>query len=88
MALKKVISVDLIETVENGSIQVRTKTAIKEDGVEISTKFHRHVVAPGDDYSAEDAKVQAICAAVHTADVVAAYQATQEAARQAPEIPA
>ena len=77
MALEKVISVDLIEVVENGSIQVRTKTAIKEDGVEISSKFHRHVVVPGADYSAEDAKVQAICAAMHTAEVIAAYQAAQ-----------
>ena len=77
MALEKVISVDLIEIIENGAVQVRTKTAIKEDGVEISSKFHRHVVVPGDDYSAEDAKVQAICAAVHTAKVIAAYQAAQ-----------
>jgi hypothetical protein len=75
--LEKVIIVDRIEVIENGTIQVRTKTAIKEDGVEISSKFHRHVVAPGDDYSAEDARVQAICAATHTADVVAAYQAAQ-----------
>ncbi len=75
--LEKVTSVDLIEVIENGCIQVRTKTAIKEDGKEISSKFHRHVVAPGDDYSAEDARVQAICAAVHTADVVAAYKAAQ-----------
>jgi hypothetical protein len=75
MSLEKVTSVDLIEVVENGCIQVRTKTAIKEDGVEISSKFHRHVVAPGNDYSAEDAKVQAICAALHTAEVIAAYQA-------------
>jgi hypothetical protein len=81
MSLEKVVSVDLIEVVENGCIQVRTKTAIKEDGVEISSKFHRHVVAPGDDYSGEDAKVQAICAATHTADVVAAYKAAQEAAK-------
>ena len=79
--LEKVISVDLIEVVENGCIQVRTKTAIMEDGNQISGTFHRHVVAPGADYSAEDAKVQAICAAVHTADVVAAYQAAQEAAQ-------
>ena len=79
--LEKIISVDLIEVVENGSIQVRTKTAIKEDGVEISSKFHRHVVSPGADYSQEDAKVQAICAAVHTAEMIAAYQAAQEAAR-------
>lgn len=77
--LEKVISVDLIEVVENGTLQVRTKTAIKEDGVEISSKFHRHVVAPGDDYSAEDAKVQTICAAVHTPEVIAAYQAATQA---------
>jgi hypothetical protein len=77
MALEKIISVDLIEVVENGCIQVRTKTAIKEDGVEISSKFHRHVVVPGADYSAEDAKVQAIAASIHTAGVIAAYAASQ-----------
>lgn len=73
--LEKIISVDLIEVVENGCIQVRTKTSIKEDGVEINSKFHRHVVVPGADVSGEDAKVQAIAASVHTAEVVAAYEA-------------
>jgi len=82
MSLEKVTSVDLIEVIENGCIQVRTKTAIKEDGIEISSKFHRHVVAPGDDYSKQDARVKAICAATHTADVVAAYKAAQEATAQ------
>jgi len=77
MSLEKVISVDLIEVIENGSIQVRTKTAIMEDGKLISSKFHRHVVAPGADVSGEDAKVRSIAAAVHTADVVAAYKAAQ-----------
>ena len=76
MALEKIISVDLIEVVENGSIQVRTKTAIKEDGIEISSKFHRHVVVPGADVSAEDAKVQVIAASIHTPAVIAAYEAT------------
>ncbi len=75
--LEKIEIVDRIEVIENGCVQVRTKTAIKEDGVEISSKFHRHVVAPGDDYSAENAKVQAICAATHTDDVIAAYKAAQ-----------
>jgi hypothetical protein len=77
--LEKVVSVDLIEVVENGSLQVRTKTAIKEDGVEISSKFHRHVIVPGADYSAEDVKVQEIAAVIHTAEVIAAYVAAQEA---------
>ena len=73
--LEKVISIDLIEMVENGCVQVRTKTAILEDGKQISGNFHRHVVAPGDDYSKQDARVKAICAATHTAAVVAAYKA-------------
>jgi hypothetical protein len=80
--LEKIISVDLIEALENGAVQVRTKTAIKEDGIEISSKFHRHVVAPGDDYSGEDTRVQGVCAALHTAEVVAAYQAAQALASQ------
>jgi hypothetical protein len=73
--LEKVISVDLIEVLENGAVQVRTKTAIMEDGKQISGTFHRHVVAPGDDYSAEDARVKAICTATHTEAVVTAYKA-------------
>ena len=79
MALEKVIKVDLIEITENGSVQVRTKTAIVEDGQEISGRFHRHVVSPGDNYSGEDARVQAICAATHTPEVIAAYEALVEA---------
>ena len=79
--LEKVISVDLIEVIENGSLQVRVKTAIKEDGIEISSKFHRHVVVPGADVSGEDAKVQAIAASIHTPAVIAAYVAAQQVAQ-------
>lgn len=75
--LEKVQIVDRIEVLENGCIQVRTKTAIKENNVEISSKFHRHVVAPGDDVSGENAKVQAIAASIHTAEVVEAYRLAQ-----------
>jgi hypothetical protein len=73
--LEKQIAVDLIEVVENGCVQVRTKTAILEDGQQISSTFHRHVVAPGDDYSSEDARVKAICASTHTQEVISAYRA-------------
>lgn len=79
MALEKIVSVDRIEVIENDCVQVRTKTAIMEDGKQISGTFHRHVVAPGDDYAGEDARVKAICKAMHTASVVAAYKAAQAA---------
>jgi hypothetical protein len=81
MALEKQVVVDKIEVVEIGVVQVRTATRIVEDGNVISTSYHRNTIAPGQDYSNEDARVQAICQATHTADVISAYQAQQEASR-------
>jgi hypothetical protein len=76
MALTEESFADKVEIVGDFShVQVRVATVIKRDGEEISRSFHRHVVAPGDSYADEDPKVQAICAAVHTPEVVEAYKA-------------
>ena len=81
MALEKVISEDKIEIVgPYKAIQIRTCTQVMEDGVELSSGFHRHVVTAGQDYSNESAEVQAICAVVHTAEVISAYEAFLESA--------
>jgi len=77
--IEKIQVVDKIEIIESGAVQVRTATRIIEDGVVISQNYHRHVVAPGNDYSGEDARVQTICAATHTDDVIAAYKAASAA---------
>ena len=69
------VTIDRIEVIENGNVQVRTKTAVLKNGNQISASFHRHVVAPGDDYSNQDARVQAICAVEHTPEVISAYKA-------------
>ena len=81
--LTKPTIVDLCEVVENGTVQVRTATRIVEDGKVLSQSFHRHCVTPGQDYSQEDAKVQALCAAVHTPECIAAYQASVAATQMA-----
>ena len=74
MALEKVITEDKIEIVgEFKAVQVRTKNAITDDGIEISSAYSRKVISAGDDYSGESAEVQAICSVVHTEAVVAAY---------------
>ena len=78
MALTKETVVDQITVTENGIVLVRETTTIKEDGVEISKKYHRSSFAPADDVSSQPANVQAICAAAWTKDVVDAYQAQQE----------
>ena len=79
MALTERTEVSRREVLADGQIQVRTDTVIERDGVEISRSFHRHVVAPGDDLSGEDASVQTVANAVHTAEVIEAYEAARAA---------
>ena len=77
MALEKVVTEDKIEIVGvHKTVQIRTCTQVLEDGVELSSGYHRHVVTAGQDYSNESAEVQAICAVVHTDAVIAAYTAS------------
>ena len=54
-------------------IQIRTATIIKEDGVEISRSYHRHVVSPNSDSTNESADVKAMVAQFHTDAVKKAY---------------
>ena len=83
MALTKETVVDKIEVLEKGQVQVRTATRVLEDGVALSSSFHRHFLEPstktgdtwGDtDISGEDARVQAIATATWTNAVKTAYQ--------------
>jgi len=74
MALTKETIVDKIEVLEMGQVQVRTATRVLEDGVALSSSFHRHVLVPGDDLSGQDAKVSAIATATWTPEVVTAWE--------------
>ena len=92
MAITKEIIEDKIEIVgDYKTIQVRTATVIKEDGVELSRSFHRHAldcvnsVQDGEtwthtdtDVSGESAEVQAIAAAVWTTAVKNAKKTANE----------
>jgi|TARA_R110000744_G_scaffold338007_2_gene443179 hypothetical protein len=74
MPLEKVVTEDKIEIVgEFKAVQIRTKTSILDDGLEISTGYSRKVITAGDDYSDESAEVQAICSVVHTDLIKAQY---------------
>ena len=74
MAITKELIQDKIEVVGDfRHIQVRTATVIKEDGVEISRSFSRHVIAPNSDSSNERADVKAMGAQFHTDEVKKAY---------------
>ena len=85
MALEKKTVTGQIEVGELGTIGLRTDTVVLDDGVELNRSFHRKVLAPGDDVTGEDAKVQAVANAVWTTEVVAAFVASQAAAEPAAE---
>ena len=74
MALEKRTVTDKIEIVgQFNYIQVREAIQVLEDGNVISQSYHRYVVTPGQ--TSDDAKVAAVIAAVHTFEVISAYEA-------------
>ena len=88
MALTKEFEYDCEVRGEYKSVQVRKATIVKDDGVEISHNYHRHVLhcrtktdgTWGDtDISGEDATVQAVCNAVWTDSVKSAYETFMDA---------
>ena len=85
MAITKETQIGKIEVVgKYKSVQVRTDTVVMEDGEELSRKYHRHALTPGElnasnnlvdtNISGESTEVQAICNAVWTDAVKLAYK--------------
>ena len=70
--------IDKIEVIENGIVQVREATRIFKDGGQIAQTYHRWTLTPGQDVSDQEPKVQAICNAAWTPEVILAYQKQQE----------
>ena len=86
MALTESIEYDKMEIIgQYKAVQVRKATVIKKDGVELTRSFHRYVLNAGTlvasdnlvdtDISGQPAEVQAICNAVWTTEVKAAWKA-------------
>jgi hypothetical protein len=73
MALAERVTIDKIEVLEDGLIQVRQATVVEKDGAELNRAFHRWVLTPGQDITSQSARVKAVAAAVWTPEVVAAY---------------
>ena len=83
MALTKEYEYDCEVRGPHKAVQVRQSTIIKDDGVEISRNYHRHVLQcrtkTGDswgdtDISGEPQEIQNICQAVWTTDIKSAYE--------------
>ena len=77
MSLTKKTIVDQITVTENGIVLYREATSIFEYGEEISKKYHRSSLTPGQDLTGVPANVVAICNTAWTPEIVAAYQEAQ-----------
>jgi hypothetical protein len=87
MKLTKQSQYDKVEVVgEFKAVQCREKTTIFEDGVEISSSYHRHVLHPDSDITNEPEEVQNICNVVWTDKVKSAW--TNELAERREGVPA
>jgi len=74
---EKTTVVDRIEVLADHTVAVRYVVTVTEDGKLFAEQIKGNYFHPGDDYSAEEAKVQSVCALVHTPEVIAAYKAAQ-----------
>jgi len=79
MSLTKQTVVDQITVTENGTVMYRQATRIMEDGIQLSQTYHRSSLTPSQDLTGVPTNVVAICNTVWTAEVVATYQAAEEA---------
>ena len=83
MALTKEITYDYEIRGIGKNIQERRRTAILEDGKELSFSYHRRVLTIGDDLSSESDEVKALSSSLWTQAVSASwsgYQTTQSLA--------
>ena len=74
---EKTTIVDRIEIINDHTVAVRYMVTITNDGLPFAEQIKGNYFKPGDDYSAENAKVQSVCALIHTPEVIAAYQTAQ-----------
>ena len=79
MSFEKKIVIDRIEVLADQTVAVRYVVIVTEDGQPFAEQITGNYFKPGDDYSKEDAKVQSVCALIHTPEVITAYKEAQNA---------
>ncbi len=73
VGLEEIVKYDRVLE-ENGKVTIRRITRIFDEGKEVSKKYHRSWIMPGDDPSDNDVMSRAVAEKLHTPEVIAAYQ--------------
>lgn len=75
MQLEKQIIVEKVEVKELGVVYAEMALRVKQGDKSVTQTLHSVTIAPGEDYSTQDANIQTVCATAHTPQVIAAYRA-------------
>ena len=83
MALAESLEYDKIEVVgQYKAVQVRKATVITKDGVELTRAYERYTLHPDSDMTGQPNEGAAVCNAVWTEEIKAAWKAYQESLSQ------
>lgn len=77
MQIQKQIIVDKIDVKELGIVYAEMALRVKQGDKSVTQTLHTVEIAPGEDYSTQDASIQAVCVVAHTPQVIAAYKASR-----------
>ena len=69
--------ISAITILEDGQLQIRRSRRVFDGTEMIAEQYHRHVLAPGDNTTLEDARVQAVASLLWTPTVIQAYRDAQ-----------
>lgn len=73
IGIEEIVTTDRVIE-EDGKIAVRQITRIFDDGVEVSKKYHRSWIMPGDDPSKNDVMSKAVAQKLHTPELIEKYK--------------
>lgn len=77
MAFTKQSYFDAITIRNTGEFEIRMANVVEEDGVEIAKNYHRRVITPADDVTAEPLKIRQLANLLWTPAMITAWKAKQ-----------
>ena len=85
MALEKKITYDYEIRTEFRFIQERTRTAVLEDGNELSYQYSRRILTPDADVSSESSELRGLAGALWTDSIKKAYEDSKSESEESGE---
>lgn len=81
MSIEKQKVISSIQILASGIVLIKYDNRLVEDGKTIHFFQDDRAIYPGDDFSAEDQKIQSYCVVAHTPEVIASFKAMNDTSK-------